>query len=340
MSSIDKSRLFLELGQVIQIDAPSNTDLHKHIYLIEYLDDNNITLIDNEDLSTLKLKIQDNKFTDETIETISILAKQDNKGYAQQHNLIPGNWISIHFSGDIPAIINGQITNLEEDMIELKIYPSDRTIYIDFAYKGIPLDLPIEKIVPFTPPQKEDEEEDDVAPIEEEYDIDDDLELIADTETLNENLQNIFIDLDDITLGEELGEITEEIGVQAEHRRYGIDTQTNDLLDELLASIPTNERTRKVLNNIHILIERFKELRRTFSKFDEEGNAENIITKGADYKPLVKHLKNLDKKLYWILPLVRNKHKIYNVKFDTCLRKHLTIKIAYFNIFIYFFSDF
>ena len=41
-----------------------------------------------------------------------------------------------------------------------------------------------------------------------------------------------------------LGEITEQVGCKTKsHRRYGIETQTNDLLDELLASVPTNQRT-------------------------------------------------------------------------------------------------
>ena len=70
----------LELGQVIQIDAPTNTSINEHIYFIDYLDDNLIKLIDNEDLSVLELQIQDNKFTDESIETIAILAKPEKSG--------------------------------------------------------------------------------------------------------------------------------------------------------------------------------------------------------------------------------------------------------------------
>ena len=58
-----------------------------------------------------------------------------------------------------------------------------------------------------------------------------------------------------------MGEITEQVDISEEQRRYGIDSQTNDLLDELLSSVPSNKRTTKVLNNIHILIERFKQLR-------------------------------------------------------------------------------
>ena len=55
--------------------------------------------------------------------------------------------------------------------------------------------------------------------------------------------------------------------------------QTNDLLDELLAIIPTNKRTNRVLNGIHTMIERYEQLREMFSKFDKEGLAIDIIKK-------------------------------------------------------------
>ena len=52
----------------------------------------------------------------------------------------------IYFDSEIPFIITGQIINLEEDMIEIRIYPSNKVIYIDFKYQGIPHDFPIKSI--------------------------------------------------------------------------------------------------------------------------------------------------------------------------------------------------
>ena len=41
------------------------------------------------------------------------------------------NWISIQFGGDIPTIINGQITDLEEDMIGINNFSrEDRKLFI------------------------------------------------------------------------------------------------------------------------------------------------------------------------------------------------------------------
>ena len=317
MSTEDESNLFLELGQIIQIDAPSNSQINQHIYLIEYLDEDVIKLVDNDDLSILKLHLQDNKLTDETIESVNILANPSEKGYAKQNNLNPSRWISIHFGGDVPTIINGQITDLEEDMIEITTFPAKKKIYIDFEFKGIPKNLPIISIEEFIPPVKKDEGEDteklDFLDIDD--DNDEDLELIIDTEDIAENVKDIFINLDEIFVGDDdLGEITEQIEVRDDQKRYGIETQTSDILDELLSNIPTNQRTYEVLNNIHVTIERFKQLRTKFSNFDEEGNAENIIKKGANYKPLVEKIQQLNYNLSWLLPIIRNKHKIYDIE--------------------------
>ena len=103
----------------------------------------------NESIGETRIAIQeDGQLSDNTINRIDLLYRNPVSGYAKQNNLLPGTWVNIHFGGDIPSVITGQITDLEEDMIEIITYPTvDKTIYIDFEYKGIPLNLPIEKIV-------------------------------------------------------------------------------------------------------------------------------------------------------------------------------------------------
>ena len=60
-----------------------------------------------------------------------------------------------------------------------------------------------------------------------------------------------------------------------------------------------NQRTETVLNNIHRMIERFRQLRSEFSKFDEYGNAQMPDPQGADFKP-PESLKKLDRQLFWM----------------------------------------
>ena len=47
---------------------------------------------------------------------------------------------------DTPVVLNGLITDIEEDMITITKYPENEEIYIDFEYKGIPKNLNIVSI--------------------------------------------------------------------------------------------------------------------------------------------------------------------------------------------------
>jgi hypothetical protein len=60
-----------------------------------------------------------------------LLSRNPLLGYAKQNQLLPNTWVNIYFSGEFPAILTGQITNLEEDMIELTTYPEGDIIYIN-----------------------------------------------------------------------------------------------------------------------------------------------------------------------------------------------------------------
>ena len=314
--------IYLQLGDIIQIDAPSNPDINQHNFLIDYIDSKKIIIIDELSGEKTKLNInEDGNLSDESINSITILDRPENKGYARQNKLLPETFIDIHFGGDLPLTITGEITNLEEDMIEVKTYDNGELIYLDFGYKGIPEDLPIEKIVIRPPPEKKDiskEEEDkevEITPT----DIEEDLEspvIQVPTETIKDKIRDIIIEADAIEFGPVIGDISQVVEVDEERKRFSLDSQVNDLLDELLSSYPSAERTRKVLNNIHIQIERFKQLREKFSQFDRNGNAILPLTKGADFKPLIEHLQNLNQNLYWMIPVAQNQKKLYDVDID------------------------
>ena len=145
--------LSIELGDIIKIIAPSNSDIHDHMFLVDYLSSRKFKLIDTDSLGEVILKLDaTGKLTDESITTIELLSRADEKGYARQNNLVVSTWVDIRFGGDIPTIITGMITNLEEDMIEIRTYPEDEMIYINFGYMGVPENLPIEEIKIRAPP--------------------------------------------------------------------------------------------------------------------------------------------------------------------------------------------
>ena len=88
-------------------------------------------ILDVETLNKSVLTITDGNLDDQSIETIEIISKPGEEGFARQNNLLPGTWITLQLGGDIPMTINGEITNLEEDMIEINTWPDNQKIYID-----------------------------------------------------------------------------------------------------------------------------------------------------------------------------------------------------------------
>jgi len=335
----------LQLGDIIKIMDPTNERLNNQIFLIDYLDENLIKLIDTENLDSYSLTISPDKILGNgSIQVIELLNREKEKGFAKQNHLLPGTWIEIFFGGDIPSIITGEITNLEEDMIEIKTFPDKSIIYINFDYKGIPLDLPIESITIREKPtfnEKENEKENLVDEMEinekeieknqeneveknklEEGEIYEEKDNPAEKVgikpiTIKNQIRELILNADQIKFGnEEFGPIIQFKNVDENKQRYSIETQTNDLLDELLSTIPNSKRTNSVLNNIHTMIGRFKQLRNLFSKFDENGNISGTFLRKSDYKPLEKYFQTFQTNLYWILPIVKNIKKIYTIKSD------------------------
>lgn len=319
--SVSEESIYLELGSIIQIEAPTNTNIHDKIYFIDYLDDNIIRLIDTDTNEDLIINKKNGVLGDESIETINILSIPEHKGFAKQNGLTFGRGISIQFDGEEPVIINGIISNLRDDMIEITTHPDKKILYIDFDYKGIPLDLPIVTIKPFEIPSLEIDEKvteeqttDELNNLEMTPEIDFDMEDREITQdVVKARRKEILVDADDIIFGEDLGEVIQVVTVSQNEKRYSIKNQTDDLLDELLAPIPSNQRTNTVINKIHTMIERYEQLRESFSIFNKEGLASAPKKKGFEYKPLVEALFSLDKPLHWIIPVVRNRKKTYNV---------------------------
>ena len=145
--------LSIKLGDFIKIIAATQQEIHDRVFLVDYISSRKIKLIDIESLSETILKLDESgNLTNESITSIQLMSRPEERGYARQNNLVVSTWVDIRFGGDIPTIITGLITNLEEDMIEIRTYPEDEMIYINFAYMGIPENLPIEEIKIRAPP--------------------------------------------------------------------------------------------------------------------------------------------------------------------------------------------
>jgi hypothetical protein len=330
----NETKIELQLGDIIEIKNPINELLNEKTFMIEYIDPLKLVLLDTHSLQSIPLGISDGIIGDGNITHIAIISRNESRSYAEQNGLLPGKWINVYFGGDFPLIITGQITNLENDMIEIKSIDGD-VFYINFDYKGVPEDLPIELIeirnepeqntliLEKGPEEEKGQEEEKgleevdltIPDLEVEKRVLGKEEILLPMQSVKDQLREFILKADQIQFGdEELGPVVQYVDVSSKHQRYSLETQLSDLLDELLSTIPSTQRTNRVLNNIHIMIERFKQLRAKFSFYDKYGNVAGPVVKEATYKPLLEYFETFHKNLYWILPVVKNVKKVYDAE--------------------------
>jgi hypothetical protein len=324
----------LELGDIIEIISPSNTDYHNQTFFITYIDATKIKLMNISTYQNEQLNIdEDGNIRDESILEINLLSRSEVSGFARQNNLLPKTWIDIHFGGEIPSIVTGEITNLEEDQIEITSFPDNEVFFINFEYQGIPEDIPIDKIAIREAPRgalsnvvgldeltQSKNTEEGVDEGEASVSFNEQGEMIikipensTPDENIREVLQSIYLNANEL-FGQDLEDIFQDVEVPEYEKRYGIDIQVNDLTDELLSTIPNSKRTEIVLQRVQLLVERFKELRNLHSTFDSNGFITGKKIYGDMYKPLIERILNLDTKLKWIIPVVSQRKKIYSLE--------------------------
>jgi hypothetical protein len=253
---------FLQLGDIIKVTSTNESSNNK-IYYIKYIGPPTIKVIENTSLDESEWNFTNGVVENGDITKIIILKREETPSYAKQNNLLEYAWINITFE-DFSNVM-GQITKLEEDMIEIKVYPDNEIIYINFDYKGIPLDIGIAEIkLTNAPPKKK-------------FRIDEEV----------------------------VQPIQQRIEVESRYFRYSIEEQTNDFLEVLLSKIPSSKRSDSILNGFNKLITRFTQLRSKYTKFDSNNNIisseKPFIRHTSEWKPLIKPLSEFNNKLFWIL---------------------------------------
>ena len=320
----EKEEVVLELGDIIYILDPTNEILNDNTFIIEFINPTKIRLVNIKSFEKTQLNIDAQGIIGEgTIQEIKILSRNPDKGFAKQNGLVTGKWVNIYFGGEFPAVITGEITNLEEDMIELRTNDGD-TIYINFEYQGIPENLPIETFELRPAPSIKTEEEvvetekgaveegEEGEPSEfEEFKEEKGEQKTIPKSAVHETVKRFIIEGDQFFLGDTV-KVQEYVNIDKEKYRFNIESQTNDLLEEMVSTIPNIKRTPNVLNNIHIMITRFIELRNQSSTFDVNHNITGITKKTADDRPLAKYLSGFQNTLYWLLLVAKNVKKVYN----------------------------
>lgn len=337
-----------ELGDLVLIDAPANPQLHDHLFFIKYIDEEKIKLVNLQDRSLIQLNLNESQeITDESIRRIILKSRSKEKGFARQMGLLPGKWVNIHFGGEFPRIDVGQITNLEEDMIEVTILSDNLIYYINFEYKGLPEYLPIEKIVHRDRPSilKND---DVVKQLNGELKNPHNLSIAI--ESINQKIANsldddepiepsepdtlaasigskspaniepdayipnlltaMYLDANDI-LEENIGEYVQLVEVGEKEKRYTLETQISNIADKLIGKIPVAERTASVAEKIQNIISKFKQLRTKYSVLDENGNVLQPRRLNAFHKPIIDKIAAFERQLTWIMPVVYAQKRVF-----------------------------
>jgi len=312
------------LGDIIEFDSPENPEYHQQSFIVIYIDEQKMRIfnIATKQHGILHIDTETGKFTDESVIGIMLLNRSDDLGFARQNGLYVHTWIDVYFGGELPTVITGEITNLDEDCIEITTFPDVKTIYIDFGYRGIPEDLPIEKIVIRDKPASmrnmsmADVQQMNNAESENEA-LDATMEMIpsgemvinvpenAQADNLIENRLKPLIMQSAEVVEEDLEELMQVVEIAAYKKRYTIDTQITDMADKYTAELPPEKRNAKTLLGINRTISRFKQLRNAFSVFDENENVIGSKRVGPDYKPVVEQLVEGKNRVRWVLPVVQ-----------------------------------
>ena len=316
----------LELGAVIKIISETNSTYHNKYFLIDYLDNDKIVIVDQRKILR-KLSIKDGVIEDNSITQIILVDRPEHPGFAKQNGMEIGTFWSIHFGFDGGEIVKGKIVGLENDQIELLSpqYP-DAPLVIDFQYKGIPQNLNIISIKKWNKEESDEEKDEEEEEEEQKYDddefegiidiLDEDLipDQIFDSKEIEDSLKEDIISADKIKIIETDVTVTQVKTRSERDRVFDIDYQVDDLMDNLLAKININNRNESNNNKIHLTIERYLQLRKKHSVFDEDNYVTEPIIKTKNHKPLIECLSKFNKNHEWIIPIVRHRKQLSDIQ--------------------------
>ena len=298
------------VGDIVRFSSSTNPELDGD-FIVKYLDDGRITVVEPNGRSTTLDIDAMNGLAEYGVEDVSILSKASDPSFSGQHGLLPGVEITIELeNGDT---LDALIEERDEDKISLKLDSGD-LVHIDFGYAGIDPESGISRIqlrgdIDKASVEAKDEED---APTEQESQQLETFPSVTLSST-NEVDKEEKVAQTEIQFGEELPPVSMLVEVPEEEKRYGIATQELELLNELLAVIPTGQRNVTAMAKVNKMVESYGRLRKSYSTYDEMGTVSGFAT--ADQQPLIALLENQDKNMGWIWPLVSQVKKVY-LKFD------------------------
>jgi len=114
-------------------------------------------------------------------------------------------------------------------------------------------------------------------------------------------------------IGASLDEVETLQRVDKEQERHTLTAQTDDLLDDLIMKQTDTRRGFRHNNSLAIEVERFIQLRESFSLMDKYFNVTGIKTNTDDWKPVVEDIVRMRHPLIWVVPVTKNVRNIYDI---------------------------
>ena len=319
----NKNKLFL--GDEIKINANvPDSKLQNNVYEIVYVDSGLLKLNNKKTQQLESIKIHNDKLQkieDEEVSEIQIIKRRSSHKYVEQSGFKIDMTVSIELASssssssssskdeEEPLFILCKIVDVDttRDIIEVKLLLDDlgkevkdipqefqESIFINFGCSGLPPWIQRIKVIEFKPPAADVVvKEGYVEEVYEEEESGIELDL---AEALDEG-NKIFASI--------MYEVPTSQRIVSETKQY------DDLLENIISSIPKSKRTDAEMNRIHRGIERFFQLRKEYSLFDKNGVPKMPRALSEHDKPCATHIQNLDMKLQWVLPVVENIKKLY-----------------------------
>jgi hypothetical protein len=331
----------IEVGNVVQL-------LHKDDsiegpFLIQYVSPEFIELVSQK--QRLRLPIIDGVLeAPPGVVSMQVVYTPPRPGYVALIGATQGSIVNVEL--DDGTVINGIVYAVKNDMLELTV--QGKTIFLDFAYRGIDPNWGIKAIrvvkpptaqpeaQPETQPEETDFEEQEMEPEQgQEQEEDDEGESATPEEDLDAfekaldegvligdvrgtaqapelvSVQQDIVKANKIKFIGELGEISQRVAASEQEQRHALSEQVQNLLDSLLAEHPSNPDPR-VLQGIQRQINRFRVLYNDHTKIGSNGVALGEKPIETSTHPLATALKDPSFSTYWLLPTSYATKKFYD----------------------------
>jgi hypothetical protein len=295
--------MVLQLGDIVRIHASSNFSFTNTVlYMVGYIDDTRAQFVNIQTCVPKVVHINNGVIGDGSIESIVVVAQNPERGYARQNGLLPGVHVALRLITG--ASVPGKIVELEEDQIQIRLDAGGEPLYIDFGYKGLPNNTPIDAI-DVTKGVEEDAERDAERDAIEEDTLEEPASLPK-----SAPIAPVPLRADEIVFGEDIN--VQEIAVaQRDKFRYTLESQLNDMLESMVSAIPAYARTEEKLATIHQIIRRFSQLRGEYMLFDADQRVMGAIRPTATDRPLATALGKLQNSVSWLKFGTRTIKKVY-----------------------------